>query len=209
MSIGRAFDDLAAAGLAETRKSGKERHLNFNSEGRALLKAAHSFLRSPVRAVKYIRGVRTKPTWKLAGESALAELTNLSEPKIDTYAVAASDWKAIANQTQSDRGRNRLNLLSPWKRGPTTQQDYPIHALVDRLSLYAQFWNSGDERVSMAAKSSFGALTMVRGIEKFREYFAGHETQYAIIGGTACDLLFDAAGPSVESHQRHRHGALR
>ncbi len=35
---------------------------------------------------------------------------------------------------------------------------------------------------------------MVTGIEKFREYFAAHEDRYAIIGGTACDLLFDAAG---------------
>ena len=35
---------------------------------------------------------------------------------------------------------------------------------------------------------------MVVGLEKFREHFAGHEDQYAIIGGAACDLLFDAAG---------------
>jgi hypothetical protein len=35
---------------------------------------------------------------------------------------------------------------------------------------------------------------MVAGIEKFREHFAGHENQYAIIGGAACDMLFDAAG---------------
>ena len=35
---------------------------------------------------------------------------------------------------------------------------------------------------------------MVTGIEKFREYFVAHEDQYAIIGGTACDLLFNAAG---------------
>ena len=35
---------------------------------------------------------------------------------------------------------------------------------------------------------------MVAGIEKFREYFAAHEDQYAIIGGAACDLLFNAAG---------------
>jgi hypothetical protein len=35
---------------------------------------------------------------------------------------------------------------------------------------------------------------MVAGIEKFREHFTGHENQYAIIGGAACDLLFDAAG---------------
>lgn len=35
---------------------------------------------------------------------------------------------------------------------------------------------------------------MVAGIEKFREHFTGHEDRYAIIGGAACDLLFDAAG---------------
>lgn len=30
---------------------------------------------------------------------------------------------------------------------------------------------------------------MVRGFESFREWFRGYEEQYAIIGGTACDLL--------------------
>ena len=35
---------------------------------------------------------------------------------------------------------------------------------------------------------------MVTGIERFREYFAAHEDQYAIMGGAACDLLFDSAG---------------
>lgn len=35
---------------------------------------------------------------------------------------------------------------------------------------------------------------MVTGIEKFREHFAPHQGQYAIIGGTACDLLLNAAG---------------
>jgi len=32
------------------------------------------------------------------------------------------------------------------------------------------------------------------GIDKFREHFADHEDQYALIGGTACDLLFANAG---------------
>jgi len=29
---------------------------------------------------------------------------------------------------------------------------------------------------------------MVRGLEKFKEYFAGFEDNYVIIGGTACDI---------------------
>ena len=35
---------------------------------------------------------------------------------------------------------------------------------------------------------------MVRGMDKFREYFAGHEDKYAVIGGAACDLVFGGLG---------------
>lgn len=35
---------------------------------------------------------------------------------------------------------------------------------------------------------------MVRGIEKIKEWFQGYEEQYAIIGGTACDLLMTEEG---------------
>lgn len=35
---------------------------------------------------------------------------------------------------------------------------------------------------------------MVRGIDGFREWFRGYEDQYAIIGGTACDLLMTDGG---------------
>lgn len=35
---------------------------------------------------------------------------------------------------------------------------------------------------------------MIVGIDKFREHFTGHDEQYALIGGAACDLLFDEAG---------------
>lgn len=35
---------------------------------------------------------------------------------------------------------------------------------------------------------------MVTGIDKFREFFKDYPDHYAIIGGAACDILFDAAG---------------
>jgi hypothetical protein len=34
---------------------------------------------------------------------------------------------------------------------------------------------------------------MVKGLESFRSYFKGYEDKYAIIGGTACDLLMSEA----------------
>lgn len=35
---------------------------------------------------------------------------------------------------------------------------------------------------------------MVTGLKTFQEWFAGYEQQYAIIGGTACDLLMSDEG---------------
>ena len=35
---------------------------------------------------------------------------------------------------------------------------------------------------------------MVTGIDSFKEWFKGYEAQYAIIGGTACDILMTEEG---------------
>jgi len=35
---------------------------------------------------------------------------------------------------------------------------------------------------------------LVPGLNKFKEHFRGYEDQYAVIGGSACDLIFDQAG---------------
>ena len=34
---------------------------------------------------------------------------------------------------------------------------------------------------------------MVKGLERFREHFKGHEASYALIGGVACDIHFGEA----------------
>ena len=33
---------------------------------------------------------------------------------------------------------------------------------------------------------------MVKGLDTFRKYFEGHKEQYVLIGGTACDILFES-----------------
>lgn len=151
MSIGRAFDDLEAAGLASTEKRGKERHLQFKWDRRTLLEKSRSRLRSPVRSVKYVRDLRWSQPLKLAGESALAELTDLSTPQLPTYAIASSGWKAIAaafslvevTAFEADA------MVETWSYDPAKLSDRPT---VDPLSLYAQFREHRDERVAMAAE---------------------------------------------------------
>jgi DNA-binding MarR family transcriptional regulator len=150
MSIGRAYDDLAAAGLAKTRKRGREKHLEFNEDRRTLLEKARPLLRSPVRTLRYVRHGKVPPALKLSGESALAEYTDLSPPRMKTYAIAASDWKAVAKNielVEANDGEADF-AVETWAYDPAGLSDGPS---VDPLSLYAQFGEHPDERVSMAA----------------------------------------------------------
>lgn len=150
MSIGRAFDDLVSAGLAQTERRGKERHIQFEAEGRQLFDASHDRLRSPVRAEKFIRDAGISPPFKLAGEGALAHLTELSPPPLKAFAVPASDWKVAVRtcglvETERDRASY---IVETWSYAPDALSAAPT---VDPLSLYAQFHGHRDERVSMAA----------------------------------------------------------
>lgn len=36
---------------------------------------------------------------------------------------------------------------------------------------------------------------MVKGIERFREYFRDYTDQYVLIGGAACDISFESNNP--------------
>ena len=152
MSIGRAFDDLVAVGLARTLRDGKQRHLYFNADRRTLMEGARTLLRSPVRGVKYFRNGRQIAGMKLAGESALARLTDLSWARMETVAIATGEWRAAArafdNREVEECDANFT--VETWSYDPAGLSDGP---LVDPLSLYAQFWDHGHERVAMAADS--------------------------------------------------------
>lgn len=151
MSIGRAFDYLTSAGLADTEKLGKERHLRFKTDRRALLEDARELLRSPVRSVKFIRDGHIGPFLKRGGESALSELTDLSPPRIETWAVAADNWKTVAKTgslVETDE-YDATFIVETWYYDPAWLSDGPV---VDPLSLYAQFKDHDDERIAMAVE---------------------------------------------------------
>ncbi len=151
MSISRAFDDLVVAGLAHTERHGRERRIRFEAEGRQLFDAAHDLLRSPVRTEKFILDVHAAPPLKLAGESALAELSNLSPPPLPTLAVAANEWRIFAQTHELvETGRDQAShIVETWSYDP---EALSTEQTVDPLSLYAQFHDHRDERVSMAAE---------------------------------------------------------
>jgi len=157
MSIGRAFDDLVATGLADTVREGRERHIHFKESGRELLTEATAFLRTPVRSVKFVRAESSITSLKLAGESALSRLTELGHPRIDTFAVPAADWKTISQSLGLvETGRGEAGYcIETWSYDPAALSDADT---VDPLSLYAQFHDHRDERIAMAAEQLLETL---------------------------------------------------
>ena len=152
MSIGRAFDELIGAGLAYSKQPGKERRIRFKAHGRELFESARNLLRSPVRAARFVRGGHAIESLQLGGESALASRTDLSLPELNVFAVASGDWKKLARScgfVETDRSQAE-RIVETWAYDPAGLSDADI---VDPLSLYAQFWNHGDERISMAAET--------------------------------------------------------
>ena len=108
------IDDLVGAGLVQTERHGRERHIRFQAEGRHLFDAAHDLLRSPVRTEKFIRDVHAAPLLKRAGESALAELTDLSPPPLPL--IGRVSPRCISSSTPTG---NKLPIS--WKPGHMTR----------------------------------------------------------------------------------------
>jgi hypothetical protein len=151
MSIGRAFDELITLELADDDRQGRERHIRFRQHGRELLNTARNQLRSPVRSIRYVIGMRPSPPLKLAGESALAQLTDLNRPTLDSYAIAARSWKHLADDlhlVETDKNDGDF-IIEAWSYDPSGLATGPE---VDPLSLYAQFKDHSDERVAGAAE---------------------------------------------------------
>jgi len=150
MSIGRAFDDLAAFGLAYVEKHGKERHICFDPNRHELFKKSLSFLRNPMRSMKYIQKGFSVGL-KLAGESALSQLTDISPPQKEVFAIAASQWKTWVQEENVVEVEHEADfVVETWSYDP----DGLSEALTaDPLSLYVQFKDHQDERLATAAES--------------------------------------------------------
>ena len=151
MSIGRAFDELSSLKLARITKKGREKHLGFDRGPQELIEAARPLLRSPVRKTNYVRGNLTTTVLKLAGETALAELSTLAPPAIQIFAKGGDKFEMVLvsqNLQQVKHEDEADAAIEIWRYEPAILSDSPV---VDVLSLYAQFWNNTNERIAAAA----------------------------------------------------------
>lgn len=150
MTMTRAFDELEQAGLGEHSVRGKERRLHFPGTGKDLWKAALPFLKSPVKKRLYISGPVKIKTGIVAGLSAMAAYSNLSDPENPAFAIDQGEGKKLLND-------GRLNFVDQPEPGDTVVEfwSYPPalfarKGIVDRLSLFLSMEGAGDERFEAA-----------------------------------------------------------
>ena len=151
MTMSRALDELAAVGLARIERRGRKKVVRFRAEGRLLIDMAKTLLIRPERRLDHIRWLKRPPDLPLAGEHALARLSDLSPPSAPpVYAVTpeqmgdllAGGWVDLSEGDYDSDG-----TLGTWRYDPRV---LARNHIVDPLSLFAQFWDDPDERLCMA-----------------------------------------------------------
>ena len=151
MTVSRAVDELATVGLARIERRGRRKLLSFRAEGRLLIDMAKTLLIRPERRRDYVGWLREPPDLPLAGEHALSRLSDLGPPPTPpVYAVTAGQmreflsagWAALREAEYDSDG-----TLATWRYDPRVLERNHV---VDPLSLFAQFWEDPDERLSMA-----------------------------------------------------------
>lgn len=151
MTIGRAFDELAAVGLAKVERQGRQKHLLFNAEGRLLIDMAKTLLISPISKSIPVRLQGDPSEIPHSGLTALGRLSDLNSDETETFAVTPDGWCTLLNQRTVQPVSEIYEataVFETWRYDPRGLSYRPI---VDPLSLYAQFWDHEDERISMAA----------------------------------------------------------
>lgn len=149
MTLSRAVRELVAAELAEAHKVGRSQCLYMAYSARETWEQAQPLLRSPVQRTVWTEApLHTKLPVRVAGLSALAERSMLTEPKWPIYAISRSTWQTLkADTTELPQAMPGACEWQLWNYTPALQPD---SAAVDPLSLILSLQGSTDERIDSA-----------------------------------------------------------
>ena len=159
MSMSRAFDELEAAGLVKTVRSGRHRILDFEIRGQKLWSVALSRLSTPVkRRVLARMPFERNAAMKTAGLTALARFSALAAPAVDVVAIDGRRWKDLSGRpgfTEIPHPEEGCVEVEIWKYSPEV---LAMDEAVDRLSLYLSLLDTDDERVEAALEEMMEGL---------------------------------------------------
>jgi hypothetical protein len=157
MTLSRAVRELTATGLVMQRQKGRARWLRMKYSPAEVWENAKPYLRSPVKRTEWVHDAHkaqfNRPP--LAGLSALAHVTMLSDPSRPIYAVNAAQWKSAQAAGVESTIEQQADSVQweVWTYGPNLLKQ---SATVDPLSLTLSLQDNSDERVQQA-------LTELRG----------------------------------------------
>jgi hypothetical protein len=150
MTLSRAFDELEAAELGESRPAGRERILHLAAPRRELWKLAQPFLKDPVKARYFIQSTSIEGLGPSAGLSALARYSMLDDSKNPVVAMSREHWTSLRQQgavTVIPMREPSAVEIEMWSYKPSS---YRQPGVVDPLSLYLSLRQPTDERVEQA-----------------------------------------------------------
>jgi hypothetical protein len=161
MSISRSFSELETLDLATIEKDGRSRELQLTRTSKETWEFGTKFWRTPVR--KRLRVSHDFPIpdrSRVAGQTALANRTDISKGAIQTIAIGPSVEKErraeLARFSIPDDESERSITVELWRYDPCPlSQD----ASVDPLSLYLSMQDIRDERVEAALDDLLKGMT--------------------------------------------------
>lgn len=159
MTLSRAMDEIEATGLATRVEAGRERALRWTGTRRAVWERAQERLADPVQARHLVRHEQGALPGPLAGISALAAYTMLSEPDTPVCAMHGAQWAAYRNEHGAETAPFRepgVIEVEVWAYNPAL---LGTGDRMDPLSLYLSLRNDPDERVEKALEE------MMEGVE--------------------------------------------
>ena len=151
MTLTRAVRELTAAGIVTLMRRGRERHLHVERRPQEMWEQAKPLLCNPVKRSVWVRPTAKwmPPRVRVAGLSALARLSLLTDPPWPVHALSPAQWKAA---TQADI----KPLIEPsegcceWQLWSYSPELLPETKVVDPLSLTLSLQQETDERVQLA-----------------------------------------------------------
>jgi len=147
MMMTKVKDELEAAEICKTVRSGRSMVLDFKAVGRSLWEQAESHLTSPVRKTRWVDWEKPHYPALLAGMSALSRRTMIADDRLPTYALPLTVFQDFLEKGTCSGCRDAENAtarIEVWSYNPHLLGDDQI---VDPLSLYLSLRYSADERV--------------------------------------------------------------
>jgi hypothetical protein len=167
ITLSRAFDEIEAAGLAESRTSGRERLLHFAAPRRELWTRAQEFLTNPVKSRHFVHTSHDEGDAAAigldAGLSALGRYTMIAEPTHHIVAMSRDAWSTLRDRDAVTilpmRGEHS-HEVEIWSYAPKVHR---VPNVVDPLSLYLSLRASnnreGDERIAQVLEQLLESLS--------------------------------------------------